>query len=142
MSIVPTKLLKQILAGLLLPACVWVGAAFAFDSDSYNREELPGWAEVSEHGQAYPQGEHWEPDYDPYGDEGVRQDLRSIEPEYHWVQNNRGNFRSKAEVVREVKRRYNAKVLKISLNEQRAVYNVRMLMPSGKVRNIQVSARR
>lgn len=51
-------------------------------------------------------------------------------------------FRSRSEVMKEVKRRYDARVLKISLNRQKAVYNVRMLMPNGKVRSIQVSARR
>ena len=54
----------------------------------------------------------------------------------------RENFRSRSEVVREIKQRYDAKVLKISLNEARAVYDVRVLMPNGKVRNMQVSARR
>ena len=60
----------------------------------------------------------------------------------NWVKNDRPNFRSKSEVVQSLKRQYNAKVLKISLNEQRAVYRVRLLMPSGKIRDIQVSARR
>ena len=46
--------------------------------------------------------------------------------------------RSRSDVMSEVKRRYNAKVLKISYNEKAGVYNVRMLMPSGKVRSIQV----
>jgi hypothetical protein len=44
--------------------------------------------------------------------------------------------------MQEVKRRYDAKVLKITLNKQRQIYNVRVLMPNGKVRNIQVSAER
>ena len=57
-------------------------------------------------------------------------------------QNQQGQFRSRSEVMREIKRRYNAKVLKISLNKKREIYNVRVLMPSGKVRSIQVSARR
>lgn len=57
-------------------------------------------------------------------------------------QNAQSDYRSRSEVMREVKRRYDAKVLKISLNKQREVYNVRLLMPNGKVRNIQVSARR
>ncbi|NND83176.1 MAG: hypothetical protein HKN50_12175 [Gammaproteobacteria bacterium] len=54
----------------------------------------------------------------------------------------RQNFRSRSEVVAEVKRRYDARVLKISLNRKREIYNVRILMPNGKVRNLQVSARR
>jgi len=56
-----------------------------------------------------------------------------------YAQNN--NVRSRSEVMQEVKQRYNAKVLKISLNEKAGVYKVRMLMPNGKVRSIQVSAR-
>lgn len=58
------------------------------------------------------------------------------------TQNQQAQFRSRSEVMREIKRRYDAKVLKISLNKKREIYNVRVLMPSGKVRNIQVSARR
>ena len=50
-------------------------------------------------------------------------------------------FRSRSEVMNEVKQNYNAKVLKISLNEQAGVYNVRILMPNGKVRSIKVNAR-
>ena len=56
-----------------------------------------------------------------------------------YAQNN--NFRSRSDVMNEVKQRYNAKVLKISLNEQAGVYNVRLLMPNGKVRSVQVNAR-
>jgi len=51
------------------------------------------------------------------------------------------NVRSRSDVMQEVKQRYNAKVLKISLNEEAGVYYVRMLMPSGKVRSIKVNAR-
>lgn len=54
-----------------------------------------------------------------------------------YVQN---KIRSRSDVVNEVKQRYNAKVLKVSLNEKAGVYKVRMLMPNGKVRSIQVSA--
>ena len=52
----------------------------------------------------------------------------------------RSKMRSRSEVVQEVKRRYNAEVLKISLNQSRSSYNVRVLMPNGKVRNLKVSA--
>ena len=51
------------------------------------------------------------------------------------------NIRSKSDVMREVKQRYNAKVLKISLNDKSGIYYVRVLMPNGKVRSLQVSAR-
>ena len=66
---------------------------------------------------------------------------RVLAPLMH-SQNRQSEFRNRSEVMQEVKRRYDAKVLKISLNKQREVYNVRVLMPSGKVRNIQISARR
>ena len=56
-----------------------------------------------------------------------------------YAQNN--NVRSRSDVMNEVKQRYNAKVLKISLNEQACVYSVRLLMPNGKVRSVQVNAR-
>lgn len=52
------------------------------------------------------------------------------------------NLRSKSEVVREVKQRYNAEVLKISLNSKGTAYIVRVLMPDGRVRQITVSATR
>jgi len=51
-------------------------------------------------------------------------------------------FRSRSDVMSEVKQRYNAKVLKISLNEKSGTYSVRVLMPNGKVRSLQVSARK
>lgn len=84
------------------------------------------------------------------GSHSVRSDFRKvpeidfrtvIKPE-RWARDEQQNRRSKADVVQHVKQRYNATVLKISLNEQREIYNVRVLMPSGKIRNIQVSARR
>lgn len=53
-----------------------------------------------------------------------------------------GNLRSRSEVVREVKKRYNAKVLKISLHKHQSIYRVRILLPNGKIRKIEVSARR
>ncbi len=53
-----------------------------------------------------------------------------------------GNIRSRSDVISEVKQRYNAEVLRIKLNEKRMVYEVRVLMPNGKVKNITVSARR
>ena len=37
---------------------------------------------------------------------------------------------------------YDAKVLKITLNREHAVYQVRVLMPNGRVRNLQLSAAR
>ena len=59
-----------------------------------------------------------------------------------YVQNSTDNLRSRSDVMQEVKRRYNAEVLKISLDERQQVYRVRVLMPNGKVRNLTISARR
>lgn len=50
--------------------------------------------------------------------------------------------RSRSDVMSDVKKRFNAKVLKISLNAQTNTYNVRILLPNGKVRNVKMSAER
>jgi uncharacterized membrane protein YkoI len=68
--------------------------------------------------------------------------LESVIRPLRWVKNDDRNFRSKAEVMSEVKNRYKAKVLRISLNEKSGVYNVRILLLSGKVKNVQLSAAR
>ena len=52
------------------------------------------------------------------------------------------NFRSRDDVIREVKRRHNCEILKVSLDERKQQYKVRVLMPNGKVRNLKISARR
>ena len=51
-------------------------------------------------------------------------------------------LRSRSDVMNEVKKRYDAKVLKISLNSHTGIYNVRILLPNGKVRLIQISQKR
>lgn len=56
--------------------------------------------------------------------------------------NNNGELRSKSDVMREVKKRYNAEILRISLSKNGRTYVVRMLMPNGKVRSVQVNALR
>ena len=53
----------------------------------------------------------------------------------------RGNVRSRSEVIREVKERYNAEILRIEYKERKKAYKVRVLMPNGKVRNLTISAR-
>jgi len=63
---------------------------------------------------------------------------RSATKKVQYAQNSK---RSRSDVMNEVKQRYNAKVLKISFNEKTGVYNVRMLMPSGKVRSVKVNAK-
>ena len=59
-----------------------------------------------------------------------------------YSQNENANLRSRSDVMQEVKRRYNAEVLKITLDQRQQIYRVRVLMPNGKVRNLQISARR
>ena len=51
-------------------------------------------------------------------------------------------YKSRREVIADVERSYNAKVLKISLNRSAEVYVVRILEPGGRVRTIRVPARR
>ena len=67
--------------------------------------------------------------------------LESRKTSYKLSQN-KTDVRSRSEVVAEVKKRYNAKVLKISLNNKKTHYAVRVLMPNGKVRNLKISAQR
>lgn len=54
----------------------------------------------------------------------------------------RSDVISQSEVIRQVKDRYDAEVLRISLSKDRRYYKVRVLMPNGKVKNIQVNAQR
>lgn len=55
-----------------------------------------------------------------------------------------GAIKSRSEVVNEVKRSYgrNVEVLKISLNSSKSSYQVRILMPDGKVKSVSVNARK
>ncbi len=66
----------------------------------------------------------------------------SYQAAYQLSQNGKTKLRSRSDVIQEVKRKYNAEVLKISLDERQQVYRVRVLMPNGKVRNLQINARR
>ena len=54
----------------------------------------------------------------------------------------RSERHSRCDVMNEEKKRYDAKVLKISLNAKTSTYNVRILLPSGKVRNVKISAQK
>lgn len=54
----------------------------------------------------------------------------------------KGELRSRSDVMNEVKKRYDAKVLKISLNSHTGIYHVRILLPNGKVRSVQISRKR
>jgi len=56
-----------------------------------------------------------------------------------YAQNSAG--KSKRAVINEVKRRYPAaKILRVKLNKPGSAYNVRILMPSGKIKTIRISA--
>ena len=59
-----------------------------------------------------------------------------------YSQSGNKSLKSRSDVIQEVKRKYKAEVLKISLNERKQVYDVRVLMKNGKVRNLQIAARR
>jgi len=74
--------------------------------------------------------------------EAVNGSYESVLVPLRHTQSTVAQYRSKKEVVQEVKRRSNAKVLKITLNKKTEMYRVRVLMPSGKVRLIRVSAKR
>jgi|TARA_B110000285_G_C14850665_1_gene479770 hypothetical protein len=84
----------------------------------------------------------WSQQIHTQGQSNFEPSLESVVRPFRWVKNDDRNFRSKGEVMNEVKNRYQAKVLRISLNEKRGIYNVRILLPSGKVKNVQFSARR
>lgn len=60
--------------------------------------------------------------------------------QYSQKQNDK--LRSRGDVIREIKRRHNCEILKVSLDERKQLYRVRVLMPNGKVRNLKISARR
>lgn len=123
MRIKPNQLFRQLLVTLVVTSsCLSMGFAWAITPES-NNAGVKSWVNGSERQQS--SGE-WQ----------------SVVRPLRWVQNDKSNFRSKSDVVREVKSRYGARVLKISLNKQREIYNVRILMPGGKIRNIKVSARR
>lgn len=62
---------------------------------------------------------------------------------YQLSQNEGSKLRSRSDVIEEVKERYSrCEILKISLDERKQMYRVRVLMPNGKVRNLKISARR
>ena len=62
-------------------------------------------------------------------------------PNNRHIQYAQKQYRSRNDVMSEVKQRYNAKVLKMTLDEKTGIYNVRVLMPNGKVRGLKVNAR-
>lgn len=53
-----------------------------------------------------------------------------------------GDVRSRSEIIREVKDRYDAEILRIEYDDKRKVYKVRVLMPNGKVRDLTINASR
>lgn len=61
---------------------------------------------------------------------------------HRFAQRQNAEWKSRGEVMSEIKRRYEAKILKIRLDQAREVYVVRLLMRNGKVKTVKVSARR
>ncbi|MFT4630507.1 MAG: putative membrane protein YkoI [Arenicella sp.] len=120
-------LLRSILAiSMVSVSFTASGLALALESNEAGNNDFEAWSDTK-----YTQRQSaFEPN------------LESVIRPLRWVKNDNRKFRSKAEVMSEVKNRYKAKVLRISLNEKSGVYNVRILLPSGKVKNVQLSARR
>jgi len=69
-------------------------------------------------------------------------DLGSVLAPLQYAQSRPKKLKPRSVVMQEVKRRYDAEVLKITLDEAREVYKVRILMPNGKVCSIRISAKR
>lgn len=69
-------------------------------------------------------------------------DAQDNQMHFLYAQDQRKRLRSRDAVVREVKETFNAKVLKVSLDKRNLVYNVRVLMPNGRVRRLQIDAQR
>ena len=114
---------------MILSVLCLSGSAFAFNSDNaQSRRVLLGMTDSI--GQNYQNSDD--------------STLRSVvQPLRHsQAQSNSSSFRSKSDVMREVKSRYNGQVVKISLNERSATYHVRVLLPNGKVKNLSINARK
>ena len=79
-----------------------------------------------------------------YSQNGYGNSIAAVPEPGIWLAQNDSDrgWRSKSDVMREAKRRYDARVLKITLNEKRGVYRVRLLMPNGKVRVVSINAKR
>lgn len=122
----PSLCKKSLVIFVMLGGFAASACSFALESNGSGNTNLSVWnQEVHNQGQS---------DYEP--------SLESVVRPLRWVKNDNRKFRSKSEVMSEVKDRYKAKVLRISLNERRGVYNIRILLPSGKVRSVQLSAYR
>lgn len=99
-----------------------VGNAYEYERDVYSDRSSVGQSE----NQAYP----------------VNVSGTKLSWQNDYTQNQKGNLKSQSQVVREVKNRYNAEVLRVSLSQNGRIYNVRVLMPNGRVKNIKVNAQR
>lgn len=121
MFVFKTLNLKNTLLIALLMIIANIGTAQAYDrSQSYNYSQPKKLQnKYSSHQQSY------------------SKKTPTYQQRQYYVQK---QYRSRSSVIAEVKNRYNAKVLKISLNEKSGVYHVRVLMPNGKVRSLQISA--
>jgi len=129
------------LVGVTLLSVVVMASASANDSDEALRLEqeygvaleraMGGNLSISEHlSSEFPVSSIAAPNYP------------SAMPQLHAQSGSSKNIRSRSEVVSEVKRKYNAEVLKIKLNSQGSAYKVRILMSNGRVKEVTVSAKR
>ncbi len=72
----------------------------------------------------------------------VLQPLRQAQRNTSNSSNSTQGLKSQAEVIAAVKSQYDGRVLKITLNEKKTSYSVRVLLPTGKVKNLEVNARK
>lgn len=76
----------------------------------------------------------------PYLDSPSVTQLRATPWDYRLSQSSQGSLRSQSDVIREVKSRYNAEVLKISLSSNGRNYRVRILKQDGTITIVKVRA--
>lgn len=133
-------------------------AAHALEFSQYEINQRDGRHSSSQLNDSYHLSANSKPGYRAYGHDqnsGYRNAISTRSNPYKVLRNqvspslaqnngrsSRQNIRSRSEVMKEVKRRYNAQVLKIVLNDNASAYRVRILMPNGRVKEVSVSATR
>ena len=140
-----TKLPNKLIINLLAAFTLLLGLVVSAEAIEYQAKQSENWS----FGQQL-------------NDEILSEPLRNIEPPFYQKEgidefesvlipirhaqssqsSQASRYRSKSEVVRAVKARTKGEVLKITLNSKTELYRVRVLLPSGKVRLIRVSALR
>ena len=133
------SLIKQLGIFIVLSCCLFVGTAQAIPPQKPELRSLVFNAAGIEH--EFYNSSSKENTYNAARDHSLHSGY-VFDESIRRADNRQGHIRSRSEVVNQVKQRYNAKVIKISLNKAQAVYRVRILLPNGKIRNINVSAHR